>query len=98
LSGHIAISAGCRGLLHFHWVLSSPYKLKFQMAHNPKLTNKILSIYMQSICSYQKKKAKKFGIKSAKSGSVTFIQRFGSALNLNVHFHSLFAAGQDWCF
>ncbi|MBP6218618.1 MAG: transposase [Oligoflexales bacterium] len=24
-----------------------------------------------------------------RSGSVTFVQRFGSALNLNVHFHLL---------
>lgn len=29
----------------------------------------------------------------ARPGSVTFIQRFGSALNLNVHFHTLFADG-----
>ncbi len=27
---------------------------------------------------------------SARTGAVTFIQRFGSALNLNVHFHMLF--------
>lgn len=41
----------------------------------------------------QKKQAKLYGIKVAKPGSVTFIQRFGSALNLNVHFHTLFADG-----
>ena len=63
------------------------------MAHNPKLTNKILSLFIQTISSYQKKKAKQSGIKLAKPGSVTFIQRFGSALNLNVHFHTLFADG-----
>ena len=75
------------------WVLSFPYKLRYQMAHNPKLTNKILSLFIQTISSYQKKKAKQSGIKLAKPGSVTFIQRFGSALNLNVHFHTLFADG-----
>ena len=75
------------------WVLSFPYKLRYQMAHNPKLTNKILSIFIQTISSYQKKKAKQSGIKAARPGSVTFIQRFGSALNLNVHFHTLFADG-----
>ncbi len=75
------------------WVLSFPYKLRYQMAHNPKLTNKILSIFIQALSSYQKKKAKQSGIKSTKPGSVTFIQRFGSALNLNVHFHTLFADG-----
>ena len=75
------------------WVLSFPYRLRYQMAHNPKLTNKILSIFIQAIGSYQKKKAKKCGIRFARPGSVTFIQRFGSALNLNVHFHTLFADG-----
>jgi hypothetical protein len=29
------------------------------------------------------------GIKESSGGSVTFAQRFGSALNLNPHFHSL---------
>ncbi|MBN0502744.1 transposase, partial [Pseudomonas aeruginosa] len=30
---------------------------------------------------------------TAQSGSVTLIQRFGSALNLNVHYHMLFLDG-----
>ena len=29
----------------------------------------------------------------AKTGAVTLIQRFGSALNLNIHFHMLFLDG-----
>ena len=75
------------------WVLSFPYKLRYLMAHDAKLTNSILSIFIQVIGSYLKKRGKKSGIKGAKPGSVTFIQRFGSALNLNVHFHTLFADG-----
>lgn len=31
--------------------------------------------------------------KTAQAGSVTFIQRLGSALNLNIHFHMLFLSG-----
>jgi hypothetical protein len=31
--------------------------------------------------------------RTAKTGAVTFIQRFGSALNLNIHFHILFLDG-----
>jgi hypothetical protein len=31
--------------------------------------------------------------KTAQTGAVTLIQRFGSALNLNVHFHMLFLDG-----
>ena len=75
------------------WVLSFPYKLRFLMAHDSKLTNRILSVFIQVIGSRLKKRAKKSGIKGGKPGSVTFIQRFGSALNLNVHFHTLFADG-----
>lgn len=80
-------------IIYRQWVLSFPYKLRFLMAHNSKLTNKILSVFIQGIGSYQKKQAKRLGIHRARPGSVTFIQRFGSALNLNVHFHALFADG-----
>lgn len=34
-----------------------------------------------------------FSRKTAQAGAVTLIQRFGSALNLNVHFHMLFLDG-----
>lgn len=75
------------------WVISFPYKLRFMMAYNPKLTNRVLLLFIQVISSYLKKKSRRAGIKNSKPGVVTFIQRFGSALNLNIHFHSLFADG-----
>jgi hypothetical protein len=34
-----------------------------------------------------------FKISQAHTGAVTLIQRFGSALNLNLHFHVLFIDG-----
>jgi hypothetical protein len=34
-----------------------------------------------------------FSNKQAKTGVVTIIQRFGSALNLNIHFHMLLLEG-----
>lgn len=75
------------------WVISFPYKLRYQMAYNSKLTNKILSIFISVISSHLRRHAKKQGVPKSKIGSITFIQRFGSALNLNVHFHTLFADG-----
>lgn len=80
-------------VVYRQWVISFPYKLRYMMAYNSKLTSQILSIFISVISSYQKKKARQNGIKNAKPGVITFIQRFGSALNLNVHFHSLFADG-----
>jgi hypothetical protein len=35
-----------------------------------------------------------FSRKTAQTGAVTLIQRFGSALNLNGHFHMLFLDGR----
>jgi len=80
------------------WVLSFPYKLRYLMAYNSSLTNSILSIYVKEISKFYKRKYKataykKISFKELKSGSVTFIQRFGSALNFNAHFHTLFADG-----
>ncbi len=53
---------------------------------------KVLGIVYRAIASHLVKKA---GLtkKTAQTGAVTLIQRFGSALNLNVHFHMLFLDG-----
>ena len=66
------------------WVLSFPYQLRFLFASRPELMGKVLGIVYRAIASDLIKKA---GLtrKSAQSGAVTLIQRFGSALNLNMH-------------
>ena len=33
-------------------------------------------------------RARRYGIRDGRSGSVTVIQRFGGGLNLNVHYHT----------
>ena len=75
------------------WVLSFPFKLRYLMACNQKLTNRALGIFLQTISSFQKKKAKKSGLGPCQTGAVQFIQRFGSALNLNIHSHALLPDG-----
>ena len=40
-----------------------------------------------------RRRARGLGIREGRSGSLTVIQRFGSALNLNVHFHTLVLDG-----
>lgn len=74
------------------WVLSFPFQLRFLFASRPELMGKVLGIVYRAIASHLIKKA---GLtqKTAKTGAVTLIQRFGSALNLNVHFHMLFLDG-----
>jgi len=53
---------------------------------------KVLGIVYRIIASYLLKKAG-YRTTQAQTGAVTLIQRFGSALNLNIHFHMLFLDG-----
>ena len=50
---------------------------------------KVLGIVYRVIATRLIKKAG-FTTKTGHTGAVTLIQRFGSALNLNIHFHILF--------
>ena len=56
------------------------------------MLEKALGIVIRAISSHLIKKAG-FTQKTAKTGAVTLIQRFGSALNLSIHFHVLFLDG-----
>ena len=74
------------------WVLSVPYPLRFLFASRPEVMGRVLGIVYRCIATHLIKKAG-FSRKTAQAGAVTLIQRFGSALNLNVHFHMLFLDG-----
>ena len=74
------------------WVLSFPFKLRFLFASDPELMGKVLGIVYRALSTHLIKKAG-FRKAAAQTGAVTLIQRFGGALNLNVHFHMLFLDG-----
>ncbi|EAM9987852.1 IS91 family transposase [Salmonella enterica] len=74
------------------WVLSFPYPLRFLFASKPEAIGPVLGIVHRVIAGWLAEQA---GVDhaSAQCGAVTLIQRFGSALNLNVHFHMLWLDG-----
>ena len=74
------------------WVLSVPFQLRFLFASRPEVMGQVLGIVYRCIATHLIRKAG-FTRKTAQTGAVTLIQRFGSALNLNVHFHMLFLDG-----
>lgn len=74
------------------WVLSFPFSVRYALAYNPNLVSKILAIYIRIVSNWYEKAARRNGI-AGKTAAVTFIQRFGGAIKLNVHFHSLFLDG-----
>lgn len=68
------------------WVLSLPFALRYLLATRPEVVTQVLVIVYRAISSHLIRKAV-LTRASAVTGAVTLIQRFGSALNLNVHVH-----------
>src|SRR5690606_15533728 len=66
--------------------------LRFLFASKPDAIGPVLGIVQRVIAAWLADQA---GVEraSAQCGAVTLIQRFGSALNLNVHFHMLWLDG-----
>ena len=75
------------------WVTTFPYQLRFWMATNRNLTNAVHKIVSKELMAFYERQAKELGIKDARHGGSTFIQRFGSACNLNLHYHSIVIDG-----
>jgi hypothetical protein len=55
--------------------------------------SRVLTIVHRVICTFLVKRAGMTVRSGAQGGAVTLIQRFGSALNLNLHFHMLYLNG-----
>jgi hypothetical protein len=74
------------------WVLSFPFALRYLFATRPDTLSQVLAIVYRVIA---KRYAGAAGVAASEghTGSVTLIQRFGSALNLNVHLPMLFLDG-----
>lgn len=70
------------------WVLSLP----FLLATDPESLTHVLRTVYRTISGFLLKKA---GLTRAlgATGAVTLVQRFGSSLNLNIHFHMIFLDG-----
>jgi hypothetical protein len=66
--------------------------LRFLFARRPEFMGRVLGIAYRCIATHLTRKAG-FSRKTAQTGAVTLVQRFGSALNLNVHFHMLLLDG-----
>jgi len=75
------------------WVLTLPMQLRFLLAWRPKLIGLTLTLFLRALFAWQRRCARQQGIPKPICGAVTCIQRFGSALNLNLHFHTLVPDG-----
>ena len=77
------------------WVLSLPKRLRYFLYHNPKITSKVLRIFLDEI---RKQLVQHYQTATepenlVKIGGVSFIHRFGSSLNAHPHFHCVIIEG-----
>jgi hypothetical protein len=76
------------------WVLSVPFELRLVLAKNPEALNACGRIFVEEIFRWQRLVGIRRGFVPAqdakhllRGGAVSFPQRFGGSLNLNVHYH-----------
>jgi hypothetical protein len=77
------------------WVVSVPIPLRYWTAPSRDLTAQVHAIIRTTIAQFDVNQAVKRGAKrhNVQPGSVTFLQRFGGALQLNVHYHVIIIEG-----
>ena len=79
------------------WVLSLPWDIRALLAWRPPLARGVLRVAFRVIQRfYRDRVAATAGVQGASTGSVTVLQRFGSDLRLNPHFHSWSVLGMPW--
>src|SRR6185295_11235369 len=72
------------------WVLSLPHPVRFHLAKDASLLSGVLKIFIDEVFRDYRRRSR---VRGARGGGVTSIQRYGGAMNLNVHFHSLILDG-----
>ena len=75
------------------WVLTFPWTLRFRLAADRPLMTTFLRIFLQTLFAWQRRRGRSLGIVGGQTGAVTFVQRFGGAINLNPHLHSIVPDG-----
>jgi hypothetical protein len=75
------------------WVLTLPFRLRYRLAWDHGLCRVVAGIFARAVMTALRHRAASSGIEGGRSGVVMVIQRFGGALNLNVHLHALVLDG-----
>ncbi|MEO2169036.1 MAG: transposase, partial [bacterium] len=70
-----------------------PYKLRYRLAWDHELCRKVLGCFLRTVFAFERARGREQGVPDGQCGALTVIQRFGSALNLNIHFHAIIPQG-----
>ena len=75
------------------WVLSVPHRLRYRLAYDHRLCRTVLHVFVRALRSAYRRQARRQGLPSGETGMVTSVQRFGGAVNVHLHYHTLVLDG-----
>ena len=64
------------------WTFTFPWPIRRLMARDYTLITAVLGIVVRALYAYQRRMGRRAGHRNARCASVTFVQRFGGAVNL----------------
>jgi len=80
-----------------HWDLTLPPPLRYLLSYDSELCTAVINIMVHTIFGWQRRVAKRElgldNVGQAIPAAITAIHRVGSAINCNLHFHSVFLDG-----
>lgn len=83
------------------WVLSVPVPLRYLLAWDTALASRVVGLFIAAVFGHLRRNAKReLGLASTKDvhpGAICMVQRWGGAVNLNVHLHCLVPDGVFVC-
>ena len=75
------------------WVLSLPSRVRYLLAWHHDLCRVVVHRLLREVGRHLRSRARDRGLRDPRAGGVAIVQRFGDALNLNVHVHALMLDG-----
>src|SRR2546427_1856564 len=75
------------------WVFSVPHRLRYRLAYDHRLCRTVLHVFVRALRSAYRRQARRQGVAGGETGMVTSVQRFGGAVNVHLHFHTLVLDG-----
>jgi hypothetical protein len=75
------------------WVLSLPFDVRARAAYDAKFLTEIIRAFARALADRHRAWARSIALEASEFAAITFVQRFGSSLNLNVHLHVVVVDG-----
>jgi hypothetical protein len=80
-------------VLYRQWTLSFPHRVRWVLLKEVGLLSDVLTVFLRAVFAQQCRRARRQSLRGGQTGAVSFIQFFGSALQVTPHSHALVPDG-----